>query len=127
MTKKLAPTRRKATVRRASRNRTAVQHAQDIALLSPTVAARRLWDLRSASPFAVGVAMNRFALEKTLAFSSTWLAASVAAFSAQLRFLQPGSRGSTLGAANEAANEMESFARKTLRPIASRVRRNSRA
>jgi hypothetical protein len=100
-----------------------VQHAQDIALLSPTVAARRLWDLRSASPFAVGVAMNRFALEKTLAFSSTWLAASFAAFSAQLRFWQPGSRGRALGA----ANEMESFARKTLGPIASQVRRNSRA
>ena len=123
MIKKLSKKRRKNAVVGASRARTSMQHAQDIAMLSPTVAARRLWDLRSASPFAVGMAMNRFAVEKTFAFSSSWMAASFAAFSTQLRLLHSGSQGRDANA----ASELESFARKTLQPIATRVRRNSRA
>lgn len=108
---------------RTTHARTSVHHAQDIALLSPSAAGRRLWNLRGASPVSFAAAMNRFAVEKAFAFSSACWAASFAALSSQLRWVRSVSAGRQF----EPAQELENFSRKALKPVAARVRRNSAA
>ena len=116
MTRRRAPARKRLPA--AARSATA---AVELQMLAPLVMTKRLSGLRDATPMQALFAWNRWAMEKSFAFS----AAGMAWMQASTRMAMTSGRGAKAATPLQALQQASVTAGKVLAPLHKRVRSNA--